>query len=95
MAILKQKNIKLAIVTSKKSDIATRGLKLFQLEQYFDVFIASEHTLHHKPNPDPLLKALDLLNIDPTAAILVGDSPYDILAGKNAGTLTAGVNYSL
>ena len=38
-------------------------------------------------------KALDFFGVEPKQAIMVGDSPVDILAGKNAGVKTVGVTY--
>lgn len=95
LGTLQDLGYKLAIVTSKKNDIALRGLDLFHLTPYFDVFIGSEDTILHKPNPDPLLKALDLLGIAPNEALMVGDSPYDLISGQQAGTKTIGVAYSV
>lgn len=44
-----------------------------------------------KPDPDHLLRALDMLGRAPGEALMVGDHPMDILTGHRAGTLTAGV----
>ncbi len=44
-----------------------------------------------KPHPDHLLRALDRLQVAPGAALMVGDHPMDIQAGKAAGTATAGL----
>lgn len=49
---------------------------------------------HAKPHPEPVEKALVLLNAQPEEAVMVGDNHHDILSGKNAGTKTAGVAWS-
>lgn len=91
---LKNKGIKIGVVTSKKSDMAERGAKLMGIFKYFDAFITPEITTKHKPDGEPVLKACENLGISPKEALMVGDSPYDILAGKNAGAKTCGVKYT-
>ena len=91
---LKSKGIKIGVVTSKKSDMAERGAKLMGIFKYFDTFITPEITTKHKPDGEPVLKACENLGVAPSEALMVGDSPYDILAGKNAGAKTCGVRYT-
>ena len=91
---LHKQNIKLGIVTSKIKETALRGLKLFHLDSLFDVFVGYEDTIIHKPKPEPMLYALDRLNIMPENAIMVGDSPHDIISAKAAGLKTAAVTWS-
>ncbi|EOU1755500.1 pyrophosphatase PpaX [Clostridium perfringens] len=91
---LKNKGIKIGVVTSKKSDMAERGAKLMGIFKYFDTFITPEVTIKHKPEGEPVLKACENLGVSPSEALVVGDSPYDILAGKNAGAKTCGVKYT-
>lgn len=92
---LKAMGIKLAVVTSKKGDVARHGLEFCRLENYFDAFITPEDTLKHKPEPEPALKALEKLNLAAKDSLMVGDSPYDLLCGARAGCKTAAVRYSL
>lgn len=91
---LKNKGIKIGVVTSKKSDMAECGAKLMGIFKYFDTFITPEVTIKHKPEGEPVLKACENLGVSPSEALMVGDSPYDILAGKNAGAKTCGVKYT-
>lgn len=53
-----------------------------------DVLICREDSQRHKPHPDPLLAALDLLQARPDASIMVGDHTMDIEAGRAAGLKT-------
>ena len=94
LKVLKEKGFKLAIVTSKLRDTAIRGLNCFDLEKYFDVIITPEDSTHHKPHEEPVLVACEKLKVQPTEAIMVGDSHNDILSGKNAGALTCAVKYT-
>lgn len=91
---LRDKGIKIAIVTSKRRELAERGMKIAGIYDFMDVIITPESTTKHKPNGDPAIKACNDLGIDPSEAIMVGDSPFDIHCGKNAGCKTCGVNYT-
>ncbi|WP_313804436.1 pyrophosphatase PpaX [Cytobacillus sp.] len=91
---LKEAGIKIGIVTTKVFMVVEKGLKLTKLDQFFDVIVALDHVKKPKPDPEPILKALELLGSKPEEAIMVGDNSHDILGGKNAGTKTAGVAWS-
>jgi pyrophosphatase PpaX len=92
---LKEKGYKVGIVTTKISDVVMKGLKLTKLDSYFDVIVALDHVEKPKPDPEPIFKALEQLHSKPEETIMVGDNHHDILAGKNAGTTTAGVAWSI
>lgn len=91
---LKDKNIKLGIVTSKGLEVATENLKTVGLDGMFDCLIGYESVENHKPSPDGLLKALEILNVKPEEAIYIGDHENDIKAAKKAQMLSCGVTYS-
>lgn len=90
---LRDKGIKLAVVTSKRAKLANRGLELLDIKQYFKVIVTADDTGEHKPNPAPVLKALELLGAEPEEALMVGDSVFDILCAHNAGVAAALVNW--
>ncbi|HSP48350.1 MAG TPA: pyrophosphatase PpaX [Clostridiaceae bacterium] len=92
---LKGMGLLLGIITSKRRMLAERGLEFFRLRDYFDVVITPEDTQEHKPTAAPLLKACEVLGIeDPRETVMVGDSSFDLLCGKNAKAKTVGVSYS-
>lgn len=95
VATLKEKGYKLGIVTTKLHDTVMKGLRLMNLDSFFECIIALDHVEKAKPDPEPIFKALEQLNSTPEEAIMVGDNYHDILAGKNAGTKTAGVAWSI
>jgi len=95
VATLKEKGFKLGIVTTKRIAVVKKGLALTKLDSYFDVIVAIDHVTKPKPDPEPVLKALEQLDSKPEEAIMVGDNFHDIVGGKNAGTKTAGVVWSL
>jgi pyrophosphatase PpaX len=79
--------MKSAVVTSKRRRSATFGMEATGLLGLFDATVVYEDTSRHKPEPDPILKALDLLGIQKGSVLMVGDSVYDIRAAKNADAL--------
>jgi len=92
---LYQEGFKLAVVTSKRQDVVKMGLSLSKLEAFFDAVVTIDDIEKPKPNAEPVLKGLRLLNARPAEALMIGDSVADIEAGKNAGTKTAAVAWSL
>lgn len=91
---LHRQQFKLGIVTTKMRHTVNMGLELTKLAPFFDVVVTLDDVKKAKPDPEPIYKALDLLRADVSSAIMVGDNHHDIEAGKNAGTLTAGVAWT-
>lgn len=92
---LKEKGWRLGIVTSKGKTSAWHTIKHVGLERYMEVVITAHDVERHKPLPDPIIKALEALAVRPAEAVYVGDSPYDLQAGKAAGVRTLGVTWGL
>ena len=88
---LQRDGARLAVVTSKTSALARRGLERCGLNGHFDVLIGVDDVTEHKPHPAPVLAALDQLSADRSDAVFIGDSPHDIVAGHAAGVHTAAV----
>lgn len=91
---LEKSGYSLALVTSKRRKVALMGLDLFDIRKHFDVFVALEDTELHKPNPAPVLRALELLGADSQDAIMVGDSVFDIHCAHGANVKAALVKWS-
>lgn len=91
---LKKIGIKVGVVSSKRRGMVDKGLKITNLDGLMDVIITPEDTKLHKPNGEPVIKACEVLNIKPENSIMVGDSHFDILCGKNAGAKTCLVKYT-
>jgi pyrophosphatase PpaX len=89
VAELKARGFRLGIVSSKMRAGVERGLRLFGLEEFFDVLIAADDVTRHKPHPEPLWRALERFEAAPHTALYVGDSIHDIAAGHAANVATA------
>lgn len=91
---IKAHGFKTAVVTSKRRSTLEKGIRILGLDDFFDVLITPDNTDRHKPDPQPVLKACELLGVSPDEAIMVGDSIFDFECAKRAGAALAGVNYS-
>jgi HAD superfamily hydrolase (TIGR01509 family) len=91
---LKKKKIKVGIVTSKMRHVATHHLELTHLLEWIDGIIGYEDVTEHKPSPEPIQKALALLQAKEEETIYVGDHENDIIAAQKAGISTCAVTYS-
>jgi pyrophosphatase PpaX len=81
---------RLGIVTSKVSTLAMRGLTLTGIDRYFETVIGMDLCKRHKPDPEPVMIALDRLSSGPAGAWFVGDSVHDMESGNAAGVATVG-----
>lgn len=86
---LKQKGIKLAMVTSRTKDSVTNALKKLEIYKYFEVVVSVDDTKNHKPHREPLDKAMQMLNVNSENTLYVGDSRFDMECANNAGTKAA------
>lgn len=60
-----------------------------QLRRFFVECVTRENGFARKPNPDAINYLLEKYSMKPEETIMVGDRALDILAGKNAGCMTA------
>ena len=90
---LVEADYRLGIATSKRKEFALRGLRVSGLPvEWFGAIVTADDVERHKPDPEPLLVALDELGCrSPGAAMYVGDSPFDMAAGRAAGMMTVAV----
>jgi phosphoglycolate phosphatase len=83
----------LGIVTTKEPEQAKSVLRRLALIPFFQHIQGGSFGLRLKPAPDTVLAALAALNCSPSHALMVGDTPADILAGHAASTMTCAVTY--
>jgi len=90
---LQERGLKLAAITTRSIRTSVLSLEENGIARYFDLVVSAEDVARHKPDPEPIVKAIEALNIMPSEAIMVGDTTADIMAGKNAGTKTVAALY--
>ncbi len=81
---LDQEERTLGIVTAKRRATVDLAFAVLPLESYFDVVVTSDDTERLKPHPDPILRAVELAEAEPSKTAYVGDSPFDVRAAKAA-----------
>lgn len=82
---IKDKNLKLAVVTNTQTDVAKKVLARLKMDHYFDCIIGGDKAEKGKPDPGIIFVAYDELSIRPEEAIMVGDTIHDKNAAKSAG----------
>src|SRR5690554_2435152 len=85
-------NYKLAVVSNKHQKGVDEVINYY-FKGIFDVIIGEREGILKKPNPEPLLLALELLDLKSNEAIFIGDSEVDIQTAKNAGVDVIGVTW--
>jgi HAD superfamily hydrolase (TIGR01509 family) len=78
--------------TTKGTEMARSVLTQFDLVKFFD-HVQGTDGFPAKPQPDVILKSLEVLNARPEDCLLVGDSGPDMEAGRRAGVRTCAVTY--
>ncbi len=86
---LRRAGYRLAVVTSKLGPNAERELRSCGLDGLFDALVSASDVQRPKPDPEPVVMGLQSLDLPAADALLVGDSLYDLLAGRAAGVDTA------
>jgi len=93
LARLRAEGRHLGIVTAKHHRTVRLAFDVLPLEPYFDAVVAAEDTERHKPDPEPILFALDRLGARAEEAAYVGDAPFDVAAAKAAGVFAVAVTW--
>ncbi len=93
LAELKERGHRLGIVTAKRRVTVELAFAKLPLEHLFETVVGGDETEHHKPDPAPLLLALERLGARAEDAAYVGDSPFDMQAARAAGLYAIGVSW--
>ncbi len=93
---LKQKGLKLAIVSDAPILQAWTRLTEMKIQDFFDAVVTFDDTGERKPSAGPFKKALEQLGVKPEEVLHVGDWPdRDIAGAKALGMKTALAKYGL
>ncbi len=82
---------RLGLVTSTPSTATRKILRHFDLEDYFDTVVSGDDVDKPKPSSQPVLKACDILDVEPENTIFIGDNWSDVRSGRKAGCRVIGV----
>ena len=92
---LRARGSRVAVVTSKRGMVARRTMEVCGLWDVVELLVSADDVTRGKPDPEPVLQALAALGLEGRAGdvLFVGDSPFDLQAGRAAGTRTAAVSW--
>lgn len=85
--------IPMAAVTSRSRRTSVRTLELAGIASCFSAVISAEDSPAMKPDPAPLLLALERVGAVGRRAVMVGDTEHDVYAGKRIGAFTVAALY--
>lgn len=74
----------LGVVTTKTGRYSIELLEHMDIMKYFKCLIGRENVENPKPHPEPILKAMNLLNSNADKTFMIGDTSLDILSAKDA-----------
>ena len=91
---LRARGVPVAVATSKMLDAVLLAYGIVPgLEERIDAMVTIENTETHKPGPEPIEHALELLGRPKQGAVYVGDAVSDMLAARAAGVAAVGVTW--
>eukprot|EP00775_Hariotina_reticulata_P003528 gene3528-3797_t len=91
LAWLDSRALHKAAVTNAPKHNTSLMLAALQLDSYFEAVVLGEECERAKPHPDPYLKGLQLLGLQPHEAIVIEDSPSGVRAACAAGIPVCGI----
>lgn len=92
---LMQRQVKMALVTSRLKFTTDQALDKFDLRKYFQHVITADDITKHKPDPQIINITLEQIGSTPQESVMVGDSILDIQCAHSAGVEAALVAWSM
>lgn len=84
---LSEAELRLGVVTGQNRPELEITRRHIGIEHLIEVWVSADDAPFSKPHPAPVHLALDLLGCTPDQAIMIGDTRFDMQAGRQAGTL--------
>jgi len=85
LALLKDKHIKIGLVTSSRRHVADLILGHHDLLSYFDFFMTKDLVENTKPHPEPYLMAIDNLHLPKESIVAIEDTAIGYASATAAG----------
>ena len=85
---LRERGCRIAVVSTTRCISLVRALNNFGLLTYVDAIVGREMVSHMKPDPEPYLRALQILGREAGEAIAFDDSPPGVASARAAGVYT-------
>jgi HAD superfamily hydrolase (TIGR01509 family) len=88
---LRARGVPVAVASSSPRERLHRTLRRAGLLDAFDAVVSGDEVEHGKPAPDMFLLAATRLGVEPSACVVIEDSPPGVQAGLAAGMFTLAV----
>jgi len=90
LGFLRDRGIKLALMTRSSREAALRALTMHGIGEYFDMIVTRDDVPagELKPETGQLRAIIESLGVEPTRTLVVGDHGYDIIPAKKLGALS-------
>lgn len=88
---IRSRGLRTGIVTTKASYRIWKILDKCGVRELMDAVVGCNDVKNEKPHPEPLLKAAELLGVELTDMLYIGDSAVDAKCAMAAGVKFAGV----
>ncbi len=82
---LQTRGVKMAVLTNKWGKVTRRLLEHLEVHQFFDAMVGVEDTQWRKPEKELTDYTMKKLGVTAKQTLMVGDSPFDVATGRNAG----------
>ena len=90
---LRDQGLKLGIATSKSRVRLDPDLEQTGIGALLDATICGDEVPAAKPDPAPIVAIMEMLAVEPGAALYVGDGANDVQAAHRAGVQAVGAGY--
>lgn len=87
MQALSKADLGLGVVTGQSKAELKVTRRHIAVDGLIDVWVSSDDAPFSKPHPAPLFVALETLGCPAGQAVMIGDTSFDMEAGRRAGTL--------
>jgi phosphoglycolate phosphatase len=91
--LLKLGNFRKIVLSNKREKYSKRILDGLGIDKCFEDILGSDSVPEKKPSPVAILNMLEKFGLSKDEAVIIGDSNFDIEAGKAAGIRVIGVTY--
>ncbi len=82
---LQGEKIKIAIATADDRAPTQALIEAFDIEEYISTMVCADDGIPTKPKPDMVLAICERINIDPSKAMVIGDTISDLKMARAAG----------
>lgn len=90
---LSKNGARVALCTNKPYELTEKLLKHLGAWERFEIILGGDSLPTKKPDPAPLVHIMQHCGVSADNTLMIGDSTFDIIAGKAAGTATCAVTF--